>query len=91
MVYCRYIAAGAAMGDPENLPADPILLLNKIDLVDDYNQALIDQIDREYRGWSSVSCGRTKIGQRMLAGKKSDRRMTIKPADYGSSNRPLPA
>lgn len=38
----RYLVAA------ENLPADPIILLNKIDLVDDKTQVLIDQIESEY-------------------------------------------
>ncbi|MCW8957226.1 MAG: small ribosomal subunit biogenesis GTPase RsgA [Gammaproteobacteria bacterium] len=38
----RYLVAA------ENLPAAPIILLNKIDLVDQQTQAQVDQIDSEY-------------------------------------------
>ncbi|MFW2374155.1 MAG: ribosome small subunit-dependent GTPase A, partial [Gammaproteobacteria bacterium] len=38
----RYLVAA------ENLPADPIIMINKIDLIDPHSQALIDQIEGEY-------------------------------------------
>lgn len=38
----RYLVAA------ENLPADPIILLNKIDLLDEQTQSLINQIEQEY-------------------------------------------